>query len=288
MLSSPLVRVETAPTMRIVVDLPAPFGPRSPNDSPGATSKSMPSTAATSLYFLVRAVAVITGAGTRSTLRGGADARRPVRRSVRCGARIPAECATPGNPRETGVTMTQTTTSPRRSMFAPKNDAGPRATFGQLLPYLAEHRGVLAVVVALSILGAGAIPRPAAAGQPGDHRSCRSAEPLGMLVWALVGARRRLRPAQRLPALPAAAHRHVGRALGAPPARAPHAPAADQRVRHPPHRRPRLARRIGHDPAVRRDHPGARRRDRRGAHLRRRAHRHVHDRPGAARAHRAR
>ena len=45
MRSSPLVRVETAPTMRIVVDLPAPFGPSSPKDSPAATSNEMPSTA---------------------------------------------------------------------------------------------------------------------------------------------------------------------------------------------------------------------------------------------------
>ena len=46
--SSPAVRVETAPTMRIVVDLPAPFGPSRPKDSPGATSNEMPSTAAKS------------------------------------------------------------------------------------------------------------------------------------------------------------------------------------------------------------------------------------------------
>ena len=45
---TPLVRVETAPTMRMVVDLPAPFGPSSPNDSPGATANEMPSTAAVS------------------------------------------------------------------------------------------------------------------------------------------------------------------------------------------------------------------------------------------------
>ena len=31
--------------MPIVVDLPAPFGPRSPNVSPRATSKETPSTA---------------------------------------------------------------------------------------------------------------------------------------------------------------------------------------------------------------------------------------------------
>ncbi len=60
----PEVRVDTAPTMRIVVDLPAPLGPSRPNDSPGATSNEMPSTAAVSLYFLTRSVATITGSGT--------------------------------------------------------------------------------------------------------------------------------------------------------------------------------------------------------------------------------
>ncbi len=45
--------------------------------------------------------------------------------------------------------------SPRRSPFArPKKDDGPRASFRQLLPYLAEHRRVLAVVIALSVVGA--------------------------------------------------------------------------------------------------------------------------------------
>src|SRR5579875_798500 len=37
----------------IVVDLPAPFGPRKPNVSPAATSKSMPRTASISPYRLV-------------------------------------------------------------------------------------------------------------------------------------------------------------------------------------------------------------------------------------------
>ena len=46
--SEPLVRVDTAPTIRMVVDLPAPFGPSSPNDSPGDTANEMPSTAAVS------------------------------------------------------------------------------------------------------------------------------------------------------------------------------------------------------------------------------------------------
>src|SRR6266576_6655706 len=37
----------------IVVDLPAPFGPRKPNVSPGLTSKSIPRTASISPYRLV-------------------------------------------------------------------------------------------------------------------------------------------------------------------------------------------------------------------------------------------
>ena len=43
--SSPSVTGETQPTMRIVLDLPAPLGPRKPNASPRRTSTSMPSTA---------------------------------------------------------------------------------------------------------------------------------------------------------------------------------------------------------------------------------------------------
>src|SRR3954453_18062042 len=43
--SSPPVRGETALIMRIVDVLPAPLGPRNPNASPGATSKSTASTA---------------------------------------------------------------------------------------------------------------------------------------------------------------------------------------------------------------------------------------------------
>ena len=69
MLSCPEVRVETAPIIFIVVDLPAPFGPSRPNDSPGATSKSRASTATKSsepltLYVLRSCFAVITGSGT--------------------------------------------------------------------------------------------------------------------------------------------------------------------------------------------------------------------------------
>jgi hypothetical protein len=46
------VRVDTAPIIFIVVDLPAPFGPSRPNDSPGGTSKLSPSTATKSGFPL--------------------------------------------------------------------------------------------------------------------------------------------------------------------------------------------------------------------------------------------
>src|ERR1700749_4996223 len=46
----------------LVVDLPAPFGPRKPKVSPAATSKSMPRTASISPYLLVSALTEIAGA----------------------------------------------------------------------------------------------------------------------------------------------------------------------------------------------------------------------------------
>ena len=55
MRSVPLVTGDTQPIIRIVELLPAPFGPRKPNASPCATSKSMRSTAANSPKRLVSA-----------------------------------------------------------------------------------------------------------------------------------------------------------------------------------------------------------------------------------------
>jgi hypothetical protein len=54
--------------MRMVVDLPEPFGPRKPVTTPGATSKVSPSTAVTDPYCLVsECVVIITDHGkTRS------------------------------------------------------------------------------------------------------------------------------------------------------------------------------------------------------------------------------
>src|SRR5262245_5102394 len=52
---------ETQPIIRIVEVLPAPLGPRKPNDSPRATSKSMASTAVNSPNRLVSPRAWMSG-----------------------------------------------------------------------------------------------------------------------------------------------------------------------------------------------------------------------------------
>ena len=74
--SEPAVIGETQPIIRIVEVLPAPFGPRKPNNSPGATSKSTASTAVNSPNCLVsprarmsEEVAVVSGADTAGDTR---------------------------------------------------------------------------------------------------------------------------------------------------------------------------------------------------------------------------
>src|SRR5690554_1522215 len=58
---------------------------------------------------------------------------------------------------------------------------GPRAKFSQLLPYLAEHRGILGFVIVLSILGAGAsLAQPLLVGQV--IALVEQNQPLGSLV----------------------------------------------------------------------------------------------------------
>jgi ABC-type multidrug transport system fused ATPase/permease subunit len=74
----------------------------------------------------------------------------------------------------------------RRSRFGAKEDDGPRATFRQLLPYLAEHRTILGVVIALSIVGAGAsLAQPLLVSQVITR--VQAGDALGTLVWVLVG-----------------------------------------------------------------------------------------------------
>ncbi|MXS74999.1 ABC transporter [Microbacterium sp. CSI-V] len=71
----------------------------------------------------------------------------------------------------------------RRGRRAPE---GPRASFRQLLPFLAEHKGTLVVVGVLSILGAGAtLVQPLLVGQVITR--VQQSVPLGALVWLLVG-----------------------------------------------------------------------------------------------------
>jgi ABC-type multidrug transport system fused ATPase/permease subunit len=67
-----------------------------------------------------------------------------------------------------------------------KKDDGPRARFSQLLPYLFEHKKVLGVVVALSLLGAAAsLAQPLLVSQV--IAKVEAGDPLGTLVAALVG-----------------------------------------------------------------------------------------------------
>ena len=77
-------------------------------------------------------------------------------------------------------TPARTTTAARRDCSAASPTTARAPRFRQLLPYLAEHRGVLVVVVVLSLAGAGGVARAAAAGQPGDRRSSQSGKPLGI------------------------------------------------------------------------------------------------------------
>ncbi|MGA1835644.1 ABC transporter ATP-binding protein [Herbiconiux sp. 11R-BC] len=82
---------------------------------------------------------------------------------------------------------TSTTSSRSRSPFGRgrKPDDGPRAKFSQLLPFLAEHKKVLAVVIALSIVGAAAsLAQPLLVSQV--ITVVQAGRPLDMLVWALV------------------------------------------------------------------------------------------------------
>lgn len=68
-------------------------------------------------------------------------------------------------------------------MSAPK---GPRATLGELLPYLFEHKRLLSFIIVLSLLGAiTSLAQPLIIGEVITRVG--EAVPLGALVWALVG-----------------------------------------------------------------------------------------------------
>ncbi len=97
----------------------------------------------------------------------------------------------------------------------PHPEDGPRASLRQLLPFLLEHKGVLVVVAILSVIGAVDDPRPAADRRRGHHARRRGRQDLGYARLGPRRARRDLVDHLGLPALPAAAHRHGGRATRA-------------------------------------------------------------------------
>nr|WP_274637761.1 ABC transporter ATP-binding protein [Microbacterium bovistercoris] len=82
--------------------------------------------------------------------------------------------------------MSATTQAPpRRSPFRRGKPDGPRASIRQLLPYIFEQRGVITVVIVLSIVGAAAsLGQPLVVGQV--IARVQSGDPLGSLVWVLV------------------------------------------------------------------------------------------------------
>src|SRR5512142_826229 len=69
MVTVPEVGRSSPRIMRMVVDLPAPFGPRNPVTTPGLTWKSMPSTAAVRPYTFVSDRASIMRCSLRSDQR---------------------------------------------------------------------------------------------------------------------------------------------------------------------------------------------------------------------------
>jgi len=81
----------------------------------------------------------------------------------------------------------ESTTRPaRRRLGGRAAPEGPRATFGQLLPYLTERRGVMVLILVLSVLGAGAaLAQPLLVSQVISF--VEAGRGLGVLVWALVG-----------------------------------------------------------------------------------------------------
>jgi ATP-binding cassette subfamily B protein len=82
--------------------------------------------------------------------------------------------------------MSSTTESTRGGRRPRRDkDDGPRASFSQLVPYLLEHRGILSVVVVLSLFGAAAsLAQPLVVGQVITR--VQDGLDLGPLVWALL------------------------------------------------------------------------------------------------------
>ena len=86
----------------------------------------------------------------------------------------------------TGEAPEKAEASPGRRGRGRKVPEGPRATFGQLLPFIFEHKRVLVIVAVLSVLGAVAtLAQPLLVGQVIER--VQLGETLGSLVWVLIG-----------------------------------------------------------------------------------------------------
>lgn len=81
--------------------------------------------------------------------------------------------------------MTSTDAPARRSPFRRTPDTGPRASFRELLPYLAEHKALLTVAIVLSLVSAAlSLAQPAIVSQV--ILVVEAGEAFGMLAWLLV------------------------------------------------------------------------------------------------------
>ncbi|RQP11033.1 MAG: ABC transporter ATP-binding protein [Microbacteriaceae bacterium] len=81
--------------------------------------------------------------------------------------------------------MTSTSAPARRSPFRRTPDTGPRASFRELLPYLAEHTGMLAVAIVLSLITAAlSLAQPALVSQV--ITVVQDGGAVGVLAWLLV------------------------------------------------------------------------------------------------------
>lgn len=81
--------------------------------------------------------------------------------------------------------MSQPRTTARRGGRRTDPQSGPRARLSQLLPYVFEHKRVVALIVVLSIAGAAAtLAQPLLVGQVITR--VQDEQPLGLLIWGIV------------------------------------------------------------------------------------------------------
>lgn len=81
--------------------------------------------------------------------------------------------------------MSSATASPRRRGRRSGSESGPRASLTQLLPYVFEHKPVVALIVVLSIAGAAAtLAQPLLVGQVIER--VQNEQALGLLIWGIV------------------------------------------------------------------------------------------------------